>query len=91
MPSDIILSPARGHTVRDVAARYRVGVSRVLGWIRRGELRAINRRDDRAGRPAYVVTPEALMEFEHARSVSPPPKPARRKRRTSVVDYFPDL
>jgi transposase len=80
-----------GYTVRDVARRYRVGVSRVLGWIRRGEMRALNRRDDRAGRPSFVVTPEALADFERARSVSPPLKTVRRKRQLQVHDYFPDL
>jgi hypothetical protein len=87
MPADL----TSGYTVADLARRYRVSEDRVRGWIARGELRAFNRRDDRAGRPAYVVTPEALAAFECARSVSPPPKPARRKRRTSVVDYFPNL
>jgi hypothetical protein len=80
-----------GLTVRDVARRYRVGVGRVLGWIRRGELRAIHRRDDRVGCPSYVVTPEAIEAFECARSVSPPAKTVRRKKRTEEVDYFPGL
>jgi transposase len=87
MPTDL----GSGLTVRDVARRYRVGVSRVLGWIRRGEIRALNRRDDRAGRPSYVITPEAIAAFERARSVSPPPKTVRRRKRTDVVDFFPDL
>lgn len=81
-----------GYTVRDVARRHRVGVGRVIGWINRGELRALNRRDDRSGRPAYVILPEALADFEKRRQVAtPPPKSPRRKKRTAEVDFFPDL
>jgi transposase len=86
-PNDL----ATGFTVRDLARRYRVGVARVIGWIRRGELRAINRRDDRSCRPSFVVTPEALTDFERSRQVATPaPKPPRRKKRICEVDYFPD-
>ena len=31
-------NPARGYTVADVAARYRVSPDKVRGWINRGEL-----------------------------------------------------
>ena len=89
MPNDSL--PA-GYTVRDLARRYRVGVARVIGWINRGELKALNRRDDRSVRPAYVVMPEALAEFERSRQVAtPPPKTPRHKKRTEKIDFFPDL
>jgi transposase len=81
---------APGLTVREVAGRYRVGVGRVLGWIRRGELRAINRRDARCGRPSWVIPPEALAAFERGRqAATPTPKPVRRKK-TCAIDYYPD-
>lgn len=82
---------APGLTVRDVARRYRVGVTRVLGWIQRGELRAINRRDTLCGRPSWVIPPEALADFERCRQAPTPdaPKPARRKK-TYAVDYYPN-
>jgi len=83
---------AAGYTVREVARRYRVGVARVLGWIRRRELRAIDRRDASSARPSYVVTAEALAEFERGRcGASAPPKAPRRRKKTEEVDYFPDL
>ena len=82
---------ARGLTVRDVARRYRVGEDKVRGWIRRGELRAINTAAVLCGKPRWVVTPEALAEFERRRTGGAPPKPARRRRRrTEIVDYYPD-
>jgi len=81
---------ARGYTVSDIAARYRVSPDRVRAWIGRGELRAINRRDVRSGRPSWVIPPEALADFERGRAAAPPPKPPRRKKKTSLVDFYPD-
>jgi transposase len=81
---------AAGLTVADVARRYRVSEDRVRGWIRRGELRAINRRDTRCARPSWVIPPEALADFERGRAATPnQPKPKRRKP-TNEVDYYPD-
>lgn len=90
MNTDTPLSPHRGLTVADVAARYRVSPDRVRGWIARGELAALNTRDVRAGRPRFVVTPEALAAFERSRAVAPLPKPTRRKKKIVQVDYYPD-
>lgn len=79
----------RGLTVEDLAKRFRVSPDKVRGWIRSGKLRAFDRSDG-GGRPKWVVTPEALAEFERGRtSRGPEPKPARRKR-TAGRDYFPD-
>jgi transposase len=87
VPSEII---SAGLTVRDIARRYRVGEDRVRGWITRGELRAVNRRDIRSGRPSWVVMPEALAKFEKGRQAVTPPKPARRKKKSALIDYYPD-
>jgi hypothetical protein len=78
-----------GLTVRDVARRYRVGEDKVRGWIARGDLRGVNTAAVLAGKPRWVVTPEALAEFERRRAVSSPPKPQRRRRRQALVDYYP--
>jgi transposase len=82
--------PAAGLTVRDVARRYRVGEDKVRAWIRRGELRAINTAMVLCGRPRWVVTHDAIAEFERRRAGGPPPKQPRRKKRTELIDYFPD-
>jgi transposase len=79
-----------GYTVADLARRYRVSEDRVRGWIARGEMRAINRRDTRSGRPSWVVTTEALAEFERGRQATPPPKPLRGKKKRNLVDFYPD-
>ncbi len=81
---------AHGLTTADVAKRYRVGQDRVRAWIAAGELRALNTADARCGRPRYVVTPEALAEFERRRAAGPPPKAPRRCRQSAARDYYPD-
>lgn len=79
-----------GLTVAEVARRLRVGVGKVRTWIGRGELKAINTASVLCGRPRWVVTVDALAEFERRRTTTPPtPKPTRR-RRTTAVDYYPN-
>jgi excisionase family DNA binding protein len=80
----------RGLTVRDVARRLRVGEDKVRTWIRNGEMRAVNTAAVLCGRPRWVIPAAALSDFERRRSAGPPPNPARRMRRTAMVDYYPD-
>jgi hypothetical protein len=80
----------RGYTTDDLAKRFRVSPDKVRGWITSGKIRAINTADTRCSKPRYVVTPEALAEFERQCSRTPPPKQKRAKRRSATVDYFPD-
>jgi hypothetical protein len=87
---DAAPSPARGLTVADLAARYRVSPDKVRAWIDRGELRAVNTAAVLCARPRWVVSPDALAEFERRRAGGPPPKPRRRPRQTGLVDYYPD-
>jgi hypothetical protein len=83
--------PLRGLTVADVAARYRVGEDKVRGWIRRGELAAINTSMALCGKPRFVVLPSALAEFEDRRAAAQPPKPPRKRRkRADYTDFYPD-
>jgi transposase len=83
---------AAGLTVSDVAKRYRVGEDKVRGWIRRGELSALNTADRRCGRPRFVVTADGLTEFERRRRAAKPdaPKRKRRKKPSDFVDFYPD-
>jgi transposase len=87
MPSET----AAGLTVADVTRRYRVGEDTVRGWIKRGELSAVNTADRRCARPRFVVTGEALAAFERGRAASTPKqaKPKRRKP-TNEIDFYPD-
>jgi hypothetical protein len=80
-----------GLTVAAFARRYRIGEGKVLGWIRSGELRAINTASSLAGRPRWLIPPEAITAFEAKRAGGPSPATAKqRRRRTSGIDFFPD-
>jgi hypothetical protein len=82
---------ARGFVVADLARRYRVGEDKVRYWIKKGILRAVNTSDAACARPRYVVTAEALAEFELARrAATEPPRTPRRRRQPALVDYYPD-
>jgi hypothetical protein len=53
-------------------------------------LRAVNRNDIRSGKPSWVIPPEALADFESGRQAVTPPKPARRKKKSAAIDFYPD-
>jgi excisionase family DNA binding protein len=77
-------------TVRDLCERYGVGEHTVLGWIRSGELQAINvgRRPD-GKKPRWRITLEALEAFELARTHTPPPPRMKcRKRPADVIEFY---
>ena len=80
---------AQARTIAQVAELYQVGRDAVDGWIKSGALRAINVGKGTI-KPRYRIMPDALEEFERARTVSPPPpRPRRRrKRRPEVYEYF---
>jgi hypothetical protein len=80
----------RGLTTADVARRYRIGEDKVRALIQAGELRAINTASALCGKPRWVVTPEALADFEKRRAGGPTPKAPRRRQPAGAVDFFPD-
>jgi hypothetical protein len=80
----------RGYTVADVARRLRVSKNKVLTWINRGELAAINTAAVLCGKPRWVISPDGLAAFERQRAGGPPPKPTRRRRPPAAIDYYPD-
>jgi len=89
-PLSLAAPTGRGLTISDVARRYRVKRDKVRAWIRRGELRGVHTAAAACGRGRVVVTPEALAEFERARSATPAKPALRRRKRTGLVDYYPD-
>jgi hypothetical protein len=80
----------RGYTPRELARILRIGRDRLVGMIRRGELGAIDTAPARCGRPRYVILPHHLAAWERSRAAAEMPAPARRRRRTAVVDFYPD-
>lgn len=78
--------PVRWMTPPEVAKRLGICPSRVIGWLRSGELLAVNLSDGR--RPRYRISPEELTRFLASRSTAPLPRPARRKPRPSEPSYY---
>jgi excisionase family DNA binding protein len=80
----------RALTVKDLCDRFGVGEHTVLGWIRSGELKAINvGRRSGMKKPRWRITPESLEAFELLRTPTPPPSPTRRRKQsTAIIDFY---
>jgi hypothetical protein len=71
-----------------IAEQYGVDPNKVIGWIRAGELRAVNVGNG-ASRPRYRISPADLALFEAARAVQPPtPRIRRRRIDPNVIQFF---
>jgi hypothetical protein len=85
------MSDTATRTPPDLAKRWRVKPEKVIGFIRRGELRAFDVSTiPGVGRPRFRISIDAVIEFENRRGVQPAPAPRRRrnKQRNGVVQYF---
>jgi len=68
-------------TVGQVAERYQVSVKVVRGWIRTGELTAMDVGKTKASaKPRWRVKPEAMAEFEALRTPNGRPKPRGERK-----------
>ncbi len=77
-------------TSNELARVLRVSPDRVRGWIRSGELQAINVAAVRCGRPKFVVLPSHLAAFEASHQAAEPEPAPRRRRPADVEDFYPD-
>jgi excisionase family DNA binding protein len=83
----------RGYTPAELARLLRVSADRIRGWIKSGELGALDTALHRCGKPRYVILPHHLAEFERRRCAATPaakPSPRRKRQAVGQVDYFPD-
>ena len=73
-----------------VAERYGVDPSKIIGWIKRGELRAIDVSACPGGRPRYRISPADLAIFEASRSAAPQTKitRCRRRKQAGITEFF---
>jgi len=81
---------ARGLRPNQIARRFGIGIHKVLGWIQRGELRAVNVANDPRARPQWVILPEDLATFEQRRAACPKSATVRRRRKqdAGVIQFF---
>jgi excisionase family DNA binding protein len=84
-----VTSAPRYLTPPQVAERLAVDAHRVLGWIRRGELHAVNVGDG-TQRPRFRIGEDDLAAFLASRSAGPAPRitRCRRRRDPEVKEYF---
>jgi excisionase family DNA binding protein len=77
-------------TPPEVGKRLGVNAEKVLGWIRSGELRAVDVSIHHgSGRPRWRISEADLEDFLHARSATPAPKTRRRRSMVgNVKEYF---
>ena len=76
-------------TVKHLFEHYAVGVHSDLGWISRGELRAINvGRRLGSKKTRWRITVEALAAFERLRRRTPPQPTKRRCKQSADVSAF---
>lgn len=72
-----------------VAEALGVAPEKVVVWIRRGELRAINVAEPGSIRPRYRISQADLEAFERSRQVIPPPPttPRRKRQELGIVEF----
>lgn len=80
--------PARYLTPPEIAARLGCKAETVCGWIKSGELKAINLARRGAMKPRFRISPESLAAFELARSVVPREPVVRRKPMNMEMKRF---
>ena len=88
-PTETSVGPPESFTTAEVAARWKTNRDKVLGFIRDGELPAINLSRG-SERPRFRIRREDLETFEKSRLVASPTKPTQRRRsaNSSVKEYF---
>lgn len=76
-------------TPPELAKLWGIDTHKILGWIRAGELRAIDASTKRGGRPRFLIDVADLAAFEAARTVQPPaPRIPRRRKDPQVIEFF---
>jgi excisionase family DNA binding protein len=80
------MEPKETLSPKEYAKRLGVSETKVLAWIRAGELAAINVAANLKNRPRYRITAEAREAFE-ARRTTQAAATATRTRRPSYARY----
>lgn len=75
-------------TPPQIADRLACKPETVIGWIRSGELAAINLARPGCIKPRYRISPQALADFEMRRSVVPRQQTRRIDRKLLNIKRF---
>ena len=75
-----------------LAKQWGISADKIVGFIRKGELRAIDVSSNRGSpRPRYLIDVRDIERFEQSRAVVAPQPTTRRRRRrpgAAVKEYF---
>lgn len=75
----------------ELARRWGIDSHKILGWIRSGELKAIDVSARQGGKPRFLIDLAEIELFEHRRSTVPtPPIPRRRHTNMHYTEFFPE-
>jgi transposase len=74
----------------ELAKRWGIDSHKILGWIRSGEMKAIDVSTRQGGRPRYAIDEADILAFENRRAVGGPVKAPRRRRakQQDVIEFF---
>jgi Helix-turn-helix domain len=75
-------------TPPELARLWGISPEKIVGWIRSGELAAVNMATNRQGRPRWAIDIEAVRAFERSRAATPVPTPRRRRRQAEEYIRF---
>jgi hypothetical protein len=84
----MVPAPREYYSPLQVAKQLGIEPAKTVGWIKRGELCAVNVADKNGKRPRWRVASGALDDFLKPRTVRPPVKTSRRKRPTDFETFF---
>jgi hypothetical protein len=74
-----------------IAEMLEIKPSKVIAWIKSGELTASNVAAKRTGRPRWRISRASFDAFLLSRGPAPPPAPEKRRRRAAtpkVIEFF---
>ncbi len=81
-------------TPPQLAARWGLSPTKVLAWIRAGELVAFDASTKRGGRPRFLIDETAIKDFEAQRSTAVKPQRTAssgrglRRKDPNVIEFF---
>ncbi len=77
-------------TPPELAAEWGVSPDKVLGWIRSGELPAINIAQSESGRPRFQIDQEGIDTFKRRRATAAVPRGRHRRRPSTegIIEFF---
>ncbi len=80
----------KSFTPPEVAEELKIHPEKVRGWVKKGELLAVNVAASPTGRPRWRIAEADLADFLARRSAPKPTPKMRRRRRVdaSVIEYF---